>query len=77
MIFENATIHTLNPLCEVITHGAVAITSDQIISMGRSKEVIDKYPEKRSINCNGKILIQALQKRILPAGTFWTITPRR
>ena len=60
MIFENATIITMNPRRELITHGAVAVTGNEIIAVGKSKEMVERFPEKRRIDCNGNVLMPGL-----------------
>jgi cytosine/adenosine deaminase-related metal-dependent hydrolase len=60
MIFENATILTMNPRREIITHGAVAVAGKKIVAVGKSAEIIEKYPEKTRINCNGNVLLPGL-----------------
>jgi cytosine/adenosine deaminase-related metal-dependent hydrolase len=60
MLFENATILTMNTRREIITHGAVATTGKIIAAVGKSKEIIEQFPDKRRINCNGNILLPGL-----------------
>lgn len=60
MIFENATILSMNSKRQILTRGAVAVTGNQIVAVGKSQEVVEKYPEKRRINCNGNILLPGL-----------------
>ncbi|MFC2029610.1 amidohydrolase family protein [Chloroflexota bacterium] len=60
MIFENATIITMNPLRQIIEHGALAYTGNEITAVGKRKEVVDRYPEKRRIDCNGNVLMPGL-----------------
>lgn len=60
MIFENVTIITMDPQRRVITNGAIAVTEKKIVAVGKSKDVIEKFPEKRRINGNGNILLPGL-----------------
>lgn len=60
MIFENATILTMNPRREIITHGAIAVTGKTIEAVGKTRELIERYPEKKRINCNGNVLLPGL-----------------
>lgn len=60
MIFENATILSMNPNRQIFTHGAVAVTGKQIVAVGKTRDVLEKYPEKRRIDCNGNILMPGL-----------------
>lgn len=60
MIFDNLTIITMNPRREVITHGAVALTGNKIVGVGKSKDIMDLFPEKQRLDCNGNILLPGL-----------------
>jgi len=60
MIFNNVTIITMDPNRRVLTHAAVVVEQDRILDVGKSKEIIEKYPEKEKINCNGNILMPGL-----------------
>ncbi len=60
MIFYHATVITMNPLREIISDGAVAVTDDRIVAVGKSREITERFPEKRPINCNGNILMPGL-----------------
>jgi len=60
MIFENATIITMNPKREIIKHGAVAVTGRNIVGIGKSKLICEQFPEKERINCNGNVLLPGL-----------------
>jgi cytosine/adenosine deaminase-related metal-dependent hydrolase len=60
MIFENAIVITMNPQRQLITHGAVVVDGDRIVAVGKSKDVAEQYPQKRKINCDGKVLMPGL-----------------
>lgn len=60
MIFENATILSMNPARQIVTHGAVAVTGKHIVAVGKTRDVLEKYPEKRRIDCDGNILMPGL-----------------
>ena len=60
MIFENATIITMNPRREIITHGAVAVSGKVIAAVGKAGELVERFPEKQRINCNGNVLLPGL-----------------
>lgn len=60
MIFENATILSMNAKRQIFTHAAVAVTGNQIVALGKTSDIIEKFPEKRRINCNGNILLPGL-----------------
>jgi cytosine/adenosine deaminase-related metal-dependent hydrolase len=60
MIFENATILTMNGKREIIEHGAVAIKGQKIAAVGKSREIVERYPAERRTNCNGNLLMPGL-----------------
>jgi cytosine/adenosine deaminase-related metal-dependent hydrolase len=60
MIFDNVTILTMNPERMIITHGAVAVSGKNIAAVGKSKQVVEMFPEKRRIDCHGNILMPGL-----------------
>ncbi len=60
MIFDNATIISMNPQRQIIIHGAVVVDGDRIVSVGKSNDVAEQYPNKRRINCNGMVLMPGL-----------------
>ena len=60
MIFDNATIITMNPKRQIIANGALAVTDKKIAAAGKSKDIAGLYPEKQRIDCNGGILMPGL-----------------
>ena len=60
MIFENATIITMNPDRQIITRGAVAVDGSKITAVGKSDQIVEQFPQKRRIDCNGDILMPGL-----------------
>jgi len=60
MIFENATIITMNPKRQIISQGCVVVDGTDIIEVGKKKEISAKYPEKRVIDCNGNVIMPGL-----------------
>lgn len=60
MIFENATILSMNAQRQIFTHGAVAVTGKNIVAVGKTPDIVSQYPEKRRIDCNGNILMPGL-----------------
>lgn len=60
MLFENATIVTMNSKREIITHGAIAFSGSEILEVGKTKELVDKYQNKKRINCNGNVILPGL-----------------
>lgn len=60
MIFNNATIITMNPARQIIEHGAVVINGISIVDVGKSREIVDRYPAESLIDCHGNILMPGL-----------------
>ena len=60
MIFSNATIITMNKDREILTHSAIVIRDDKITDIGKTQEILDKYPEEKVYDCNGNILMPGL-----------------
>ena len=60
MIFENATILTMNAGREILQQGAVAVTGREIAAVGKSCEIVERFPDKRRIDCNGNVLMAGL-----------------
>jgi len=60
MIFKNATILTMNPLRQIITHAAVAVIGKEIAAVGKSAEIVERYPQETCIDCNGNLLLPGL-----------------
>ncbi len=60
MIFDNLTIITMNPARQIITHSAVVLNGSTIAEIGKSREIAEKYPADRRIDCNGNILLPGL-----------------
>lgn len=60
MIFKNATIITMNPKREIIVDGAIAVTGKVIVDVGKSKDLVEKYPQKKQYDCNGNVLMPGL-----------------
>jgi cytosine/adenosine deaminase-related metal-dependent hydrolase len=51
MIFENAIIITMDPARRVIMEGAVSVEGKKILAVGKSGEIVERFPEKRRIDC--------------------------
>jgi cytosine/adenosine deaminase-related metal-dependent hydrolase len=60
LIFENATILTMNDERQIVEQGAVVVSDSRIAAVGKSQEMVERYPEKRRFNCNGGILMPGL-----------------
>ncbi len=60
MIYDNAVILTMNPERQIIASGAIVVSGNKILSVGKSKDILDQYPQERRINCNGNLLLPGL-----------------
>lgn len=60
MIFQHATVITMNTRREIINDGAVVIVDDKIVAVDKSKVLLDLYPGEKQVNCNGNILMPGL-----------------
>jgi cytosine/adenosine deaminase-related metal-dependent hydrolase len=60
MIFENATIITMNKKRHIITHGAVVTKGTSIAAVGKSLEIVERFPGEERIDCNGHIIMPGL-----------------
>jgi cytosine/adenosine deaminase-related metal-dependent hydrolase len=60
MIFENATILTMNAKREIVEHGAVAVVGKEIAAVGKGREIVDRFPAEQRIDCNGNLLMPGL-----------------
>jgi predicted amidohydrolase YtcJ len=60
MIFDDATIITMNPQRQILLNGAVAITGTEFVAVGKSQDVLAQYPEKHRIDCQGNVLMPGL-----------------
>jgi cytosine/adenosine deaminase-related metal-dependent hydrolase len=60
MIFENAKVLTMNAGRQIVEGGAVAVTGSKIVAVGKSREIRERFPEKRRFNCNGDLLMPGL-----------------
>lgn len=60
MIFDNATIITMNPRREIITNGAVVVDGRNIHVVGKSRDLRERFPQHRVIDCSGDVLMPGL-----------------
>ncbi len=60
MIYDNAVILTMNPERQIITSGAIVVSGNKILSVGKSKDILEQYPQETRINCNGNLLLPGL-----------------
>ena len=60
MIFDNATIITINPKREIIRNGSVVVEGKNIIAVGKSRQIREQYPDHKVTDCNGNVLMPGL-----------------
>lgn len=60
MIFNNATIITINPRREIITNGALVVDGQKIAAVGKSRDICDRYTGQQVIDCNGNVIMPGL-----------------
>ena len=60
MIIAGGTVVTMNAKREVIEDGAVAITGDQIVAVGKRSDITKQFRARRIINAAGKVIIPGL-----------------
>lgn len=60
MLFDNATIITMNPRREIITQGALLVEGQRITAVGKSRELRERHPAEPRLDCNGQVLLPGL-----------------
>ena len=60
MIFDNATVITMNPRREIISNGAVVMEGRYIVAVGKSRELRERFPEHTIVDCSGNVLMPGL-----------------
>ena len=60
MIFDNATIITMNPQREIILNGALAVDGRTIAAVGKSRAIRERFAEKKVVDCSGDVLMPGL-----------------
>ena len=60
MIFSNATIITMDQKRRIITHGALFIRNNLISDIGKTADIVAKYPGEKKIDCNGNVILPGL-----------------
>jgi cytosine/adenosine deaminase-related metal-dependent hydrolase len=60
VIFDHATILTINPAREIIYNGAVVVEGRDIVAVGRSTEIREQFSGQPVIDCNGNVLMPGL-----------------
>ncbi len=60
LIVKNGTIVTMDASRRVIENGAVAVSKSEIVAVGTSAEISEKFKAKQTIDANGKVVIPGL-----------------
>ena len=60
MLYTHATIITVNTNRDVFINGAILVRGNLIADVGKSEELIQKYPEEETYNLEGHIVIPGL-----------------
>jgi cytosine/adenosine deaminase-related metal-dependent hydrolase len=60
VLFDNATVITMNPRREIITNGAVVMEGQYIVGVGKSREMRERFPEHAIVDCSGDVLMPGL-----------------
>ena len=59
-LIKNAFIVTMNPTRDVYTDGAVAVSGGKIQDIGRTSDLLKKYPDAKAVDARGKAIIPGL-----------------
>lgn len=57
LLLTNGFVVTMNPSRQLIEDGAVAIQGNKIIDVGDTRTLVEKHNAKRTINCQGKVIM--------------------
>ncbi|MBO0781808.1 MAG: amidohydrolase [Ktedonobacteraceae bacterium] len=60
MLFQNATIITMNAARDIITDGALVTQDNRIVALGKTRELLERYPDEETIDVDGKLIIPGL-----------------
>ena len=60
MLLVHATIVTVDPERRIIEDGAIAISGDRIVDIGPSGDLQARHPDKKLMDCRGKLIIPGL-----------------
>ena len=60
LIIQNGTIVTMNASRSVIENGAVAVRKGEIVAVGTSAEITQKFTTKQTVDARGKLVIPGL-----------------
>jgi len=57
MLITNGTLVTFGEENEIIPYGALLIEGDQIAAVGRTTELVDRYPDEEILDAQGKLVM--------------------
>jgi len=57
MLITNGTLVTFGEENEIIPYGALLIEGDQIAALGRTTELVDRYPDEEILDAQGKLVM--------------------
>src|SRR6266704_1171036 len=60
MLFTNATVITMNPTRDIITNGAVAVSGNRIVAVGKSDALRQQYHDDEVIDVQGRLILPGL-----------------
>lgn len=60
MLFTNATILTMNARREIITDGALALQGNRIVAVGKTADLLARYPQEQVYDIQDKLLLPGL-----------------
>jgi len=60
MIFDNVTVITMDARRQILTQGAVVVKANRIAAVGKSGEILSRFPDQAVIPCNGNVLMPGL-----------------
>lgn len=60
MLYDNATILTMNARREILQHGAVVVRGNRFEAVGPRRELCERYPEEAVMDLKGNILLPGL-----------------
>ena len=60
VIFTHGTVITMNPSREILTDGAIVVSGDRIETVGKTSELLSRYPVADEIDLAGHIVMPGL-----------------
>jgi putative selenium metabolism protein SsnA len=60
MLITNGTLVTLAEENEIIPYGALLVEGDQIAAIGRTTELMERYPDEEILDAQGKLIMPGL-----------------